>query len=410
MWYTNHMMKNRLLALAACVAFAGFAAGPRILFDTDMVEDYDDVGALACLHALADEGKCEILAMASCTRDNQSVAAIEIVNAYYGRPGIPVGCAKELGVVGVPGGNPQRPGHRKFTRLAEAYPHWVKHLNSNDAPDANDVYRRALAAAPDRSVVFCSVGFLTNVRRLLETKGDRHSPLDGRELVKRKVRVWYVMACRLPKGQEYNAMHDGPSAQIAFARWPTPIVVSDWALGRHIYSGRTVAERAYPYPNPVHDLFAEALPSRACVLAGKAEEKGVKILLPIDNRVADHFGEDAVPEVVASDAIPDDREGMDIGPKTEELYAEAVKGAKTVFWNGPMGVFEFDNFAHGTQAIAEAVAEADCTSIIGGGDSVAAVNKFNLADKMSWISTGGGASMELVEGKALPGVEALLDA
>lgn len=149
---------------------------------------------------------------------------------------------------------------------------------------------------------------------------------------------------------------------------------------------------------------------RAGEMLKKAEEKGVKILLPIDNRVADHFGEDAVPEVVASDAIPDDREGMDIGPKTEELYAEAVKGAKTVFWNGPMGVFEFDNFAHGTQAIAEAVAEADCISIIGGGDSVAAVNKFNLADKMSWISTGGGASMELVEGKALPGVEALLDA
>lgn len=98
---------------------------------------------------------------------------------------------------------------------------------------------------------------------------------------------------------------------------------------------------------------------RAGEMLKKAEEKGVKILLPIDNRVADHFGEDAVPEVVASDAIPDDREGMDIGPKTEELYAEAVKGAKTVFWNGPMGVFEFDNFAHGTQAIAEAVAEAD---------------------------------------------------
>ena len=96
---------------------------------------------------------------------------------------------------------------------------------------------------------------------------------------------------------------------------------------------------------------------RAGEMLKKAEEKGVKILLPIDNRVADHFGEDAVPEVVASDAIPDDREGMDIGPKTEELYAEAVKGAKTVFWNGPMGVFEFDNFAHGTQAIAEAVAE-----------------------------------------------------
>ena len=117
-----------------------------------------------------------------------------------------------------------------------------------------------------------------------------------------------------------------------------------------------------------------------------------------------------MPEVVASDAIPDDREGMDIGPKTEELYAEAIEGAKTVFWNGPMGVFEFDNFAHGTEAVCRAVADSDCTSIIGGGDSVAAVNKFGLADKMSWISTGGGASMELVEGKALPGVEALLDA
>ena len=149
---------------------------------------------------------------------------------------------------------------------------------------------------------------------------------------------------------------------------------------------------------------------RAGEMLKKAEEKGVKILLPVDNRGADHFGEDAVPEVVASDAIPDDREGMDIGPKTEELYAEAIKGAKTVFWNGPMGVFEFDNFAHGTEAVCRAVADSDCTSIIGGGDSVAAVNKFGLADKMSWISTGGGASMELVEGKALPGVEALLNA
>lgn len=149
---------------------------------------------------------------------------------------------------------------------------------------------------------------------------------------------------------------------------------------------------------------------RAAEMLKKAEDKGVQILLPIDNVVTDHFGEDAVGEVVASDAIPEDRMGMDIGPKTEALYAEAIKGAKTVFWNGPMGVFEFDQFAAGTKAVALAVAEADCTSIIGGGDSVAAVNKFDLADKMSWISTGGGASMELVEGKALPGVEALNDA
>ncbi len=149
---------------------------------------------------------------------------------------------------------------------------------------------------------------------------------------------------------------------------------------------------------------------RAGEMLKKAEDRGVKILLPVDNVVTDHFGEDAVGEVVDSDKIPDDRMGMDIGPKTEALYAEAIKGAKTVFWNGPMGVFEMDQFAHGTEAVARAVADSDCTSIIGGGDSVAAINKFGLADKMSWISTGGGASMELVEGKALPGVEALNDA
>ena len=149
---------------------------------------------------------------------------------------------------------------------------------------------------------------------------------------------------------------------------------------------------------------------RAGEMIRKAEAKGCKILLPIDNVVADHFGEDATGEVVNSDQIPDDRMGMDIGPKTVELYCEAVKGAKTVFWNGPMGVFEMDQFAKGTEAVARAIADSDCTSIIGGGDSVAAINKFGLANKMSWISTGGGASMELVEGKALPGVEALLDA
>ncbi|MCH3968673.1 MAG: phosphoglycerate kinase [Atopobiaceae bacterium] len=150
---------------------------------------------------------------------------------------------------------------------------------------------------------------------------------------------------------------------------------------------------------------------RAGEMMKKAEDKGVKLLLPVDNIVADHFGEDATGTVVDSNKIPDDRMGMDIGPKTEALYAEAIKGAATIFWNGPMGVFEMDQFAHGTQAVAEDIAENEsCTSIIGGGDSVAAINKFGLADKMSWISTGGGASMELVEGKALPGVEALLDA
>ena len=269
-------MKKHIKPLAAiilCAAAAIAAPTPKIIFDTDMVEDYDDVGAMAVLHALADEGKCEILAMATCTRDNSSVAAVEIFNVFYGRPDIPVGCAKEMGVVGVPGGSPERRSHQKFVRLASEYPQWVKHPNSNDAPDANNIYRRALANAPDKSVTFVSVGFVTNMRRLLETKGDEISPLDGRALVAKKVVRWFAMACRAPKGKEYNAMWDAESSKIAFENWPTPIVFSDWDLGRDIYSGRTVAETSYPYPNPVKDVFARSLPPRDKIATGKCEEK-----------------------------------------------------------------------------------------------------------------------------------------
>ena len=147
---------------------------------------------------------------------------------------------------------------------------------------------------------------------------------------------------------------------------------------------------------------------RAAEMMRKAESAGCKLLLPVDVVVADRFAPDARAETVSADAIPDDMMGLDIGPETSKLYADAIAGAKTVFWNGPMGVFEMDAFAAGTKAVAIACAEAsDADTIIGGGDSVAAVNKFGLADKMTFISTGGGASMELVQGEALPGVEAL---
>jgi len=147
---------------------------------------------------------------------------------------------------------------------------------------------------------------------------------------------------------------------------------------------------------------------RAGEMLAKAKEKGVKLLLPVDVVCADKFAEDAATKTVAVDAIPDDMMGLDIGPETAKRYADAIAEAKTVFWNGPMGVFEMDAFAVGTRDVALAVADNEqADTIIGGGDSVAAVNKFNLADRMTFISTGGGASMELVEGKELPGVVAL---
>ena len=147
---------------------------------------------------------------------------------------------------------------------------------------------------------------------------------------------------------------------------------------------------------------------RAAGLLEKAKEKGVEFLLPVDVVCADKFAEDANIKTVPVSEIPSDMMGLDIGPETSKLYAEAVSKAKTVFWNGPMGVFEMDAFSEGTKQVALAVgANKEADTIIGGGDSVAAVNKFKLADQMTFISTGGGASMELVEGKTLPGVAAL---
>ncbi|MBR3817365.1 MAG: phosphoglycerate kinase [Clostridia bacterium] len=140
-----------------------------------------------------------------------------------------------------------------------------------------------------------------------------------------------------------------------------------------------------------------------------AEAKGVKFLIPVDNRLGKEYAEDTDVMVVDSDAIPDDWMGLDIGPKTEALFADAIKGAGTVIWNGPMGVSEWKNFASGTIAVATAIAESGSISIVGGGDSAAAVQKLGFADKMSHISTGGGASLEFLEGKDLPGVVALND-
>lgn len=141
----------------------------------------------------------------------------------------------------------------------------------------------------------------------------------------------------------------------------------------------------------------------------KAEAKGVKLLLPVDNVVGDKFAADATTVITEDQNIPEGHMGLDIGPKTAELYANAVKEAKTVIWNGPMGVFEFENFAKGTIAVAKAMADSDATTVIGGGDSAAAVNILGFGDKMTHISTGGGASLEFLEGKALPGIEALND-
>lgn len=162
-----------------------------------------------------------------------------------------------------------------------------------------------------------------------------------------------------------------------------------------------------------HHIGTSLLEEEQVENAGKmmedAKAKGVNFLIPVDNKVGKEYDENTEAQVVNSDEIPDGWMGLDIGPKTQELFSDAIKGAGTIIWNGPMGVSEWDNFAAGTIAVAKAVADSGAISIVGGGDSVAAVTKLGFSDKMSHISTGGGASLEFLEGKELPGIAALND-
>lgn len=148
----------------------------------------------------------------------------------------------------------------------------------------------------------------------------------------------------------------------------------------------------------------------ALELIEKAKKNNVELVIAVDAKVADSFSNDANTQFVDADQIPDGWSGLDIGPKTEELYAQVIKASKTILWNGPTGVFEFDNFSHGSRSVGEAIVEATkhgAFSLVGGGDSVACVNKFGLADGVSYVSTGGGALLEAIEGKVLPGIAAI---
>ncbi len=263
-------MKKMVILLTLLLTLGAAARTPvKIILDTDTFTDYDDVGALAMLHAMADQGEAEILATISCTRDNSSVGTIEIINWFYGRANIPVGCTKgDYGISGAP------PRHQKYSDLLKLYPGRFKYGNSSDAPDAVKVYRKILASQEDESVVICTIGFLTNIRLLLESTGDEFSPLNGIELVRRKVKMWVAMACNYPNGKEFNSMRDWKSSKIALDKFPRPIVFSDFQYGAEVHSGRRAAEKNAPN-NPVSYIFRRALPSREeCAKQNKNKKPG----------------------------------------------------------------------------------------------------------------------------------------
>lgn len=247
--------------LLACTSV--FAVVPKVIFDADMYTDFDDVGSLAVLHALADAGECEILGtVASVHGEAPATGMIELLNDFYGRGYLPIGAPRSTpDCVGVgpdvdPGAKKNK-SYRLYVDMVKARPN-LKYPTCDKVPDANGVYRKLLAGAPDGSVTIVSTGFTTNLRRLLETKGDAVSPLDGRALVAKKVKAWYAMACRFPKGREYNSATDGESSRRAFGQFPAPIYFLDVCYGGNVYCGAP-ASRLTDEVNPVRDAFKRAL-------------------------------------------------------------------------------------------------------------------------------------------------------
>ncbi len=208
-----------------------------IILDTDIQTDIDDVGAVAMAHALADRGEAELLAIGVSVTNPWSVLCLSAINTYFGRGELPIGMIRGRGY---------RARSRYAEKVAEEFPRSLE--SADDAPDAAELYRRVLAAKPDASVVMVSVGQVTNFRNLLQTKPDEHSPLDGRALVERKVRLWVCMGGRFPNGREYNLHTDRDAAAYAIAHWPTPIVFSGYEIGVHIQTGHGLRETVKTSP------------------------------------------------------------------------------------------------------------------------------------------------------------------
>ena len=244
--------------LAGLLLPSGAAAAPpvRVVFDTDMAGDVDDVGALAILHALSDLGEAEILAAGISSRNEHVGPCLDAINTWYGRPDVPIGYQR-----GLHAGYPKDSGEATESKYAEAvakaFPHRL--ARSSDAPEAALLYRKVLAGQPDGSVVVVSVGFLNNLKALLDTPADAVSPLGGEDLVRRKVKLWVCMGGKFPEGRfedgegEYNVKVDTVASIRAIHDWPTPVVFAGFEIGARIMTGAGL--RAAPESSPVRAAY-----------------------------------------------------------------------------------------------------------------------------------------------------------
>ncbi|SEM75784.1 Inosine-uridine nucleoside N-ribohydrolase [bacterium A37T11] len=207
------------------------AQHPKIIFDTDMGPDYDDIGAIAILHALAAKGECKILATVACDAHPSIAPTIAMFNAYFKKPGIPVGMTTK----GAPACTAKNGWNDSIVR------NFAPDLAKKSYPKAVDIYRQVLAKQADHSVTIVTVGFVSNLRELLRSKADLYSPLSGDALVKLKVKNWVAMAGTFPQGKEFNVTEDSVASYDVFKKWPTPILFSGFEIGQHIYTGGRIA-------------------------------------------------------------------------------------------------------------------------------------------------------------------------
>ncbi len=225
-----------------------------VIFDTDMGPDYDDVGAITMLHAFADAGQARILATIASTNYPNVTSVLSVLNTYFKRPNTPIGVPKGKAV------GDKDTQHWSDTLVAR-YPHAVR--SNNDIPDAVALYRQILAKQPDHSVTVITVGFLTNLANLLDSKPDQYSPLSGKALVAKKIKQVVSMAGKFPSGREYNVFRDTEASKIVFANWPTPILMSGFEIGEQIHSGLPLTQNTAIKNSPVKDVFRISLPKSA---------------------------------------------------------------------------------------------------------------------------------------------------
>lgn len=254
-----HTLTRILLSFIVCCYFSGTAVAqkkpPAVIFDTDMGPDYDDVGAIAMLHAMADKGECRILATVASNRHPWVAADLNVLNTYFGRPNLPIGVVsgKCLAIPAVQGWD---------SLLASAYPHQIR--SNEQAAEAVTLYRKLLSAAEDHSVTIVTVGFFTNMANLLLSPADEYSSLDGAGLVALKVKQLVSMAGRFDSEKEnfreFNVKEDAAASETVFNKWPAPIVFSGFEIGAAIHTGLPVMHNAAIHHSPVKDVFARCIP------------------------------------------------------------------------------------------------------------------------------------------------------